>query len=148
MEALTENRGPLQTHGHEEAYFASLLDAMTRSQSRTWCFFKNFFVKYLRYLQVPLRVIHSTDYSSTTLQTPPKTAERVVAGCVLQRTNAHLFDIDDSEVTVTFDLSRVIFTASPRFPVRNRSLHTQLVNCAVSRSCKSKCNAHLPCHSL
>ena len=30
--------------------FLSLLEAITRSQSRTLCFFKNFFVKYLRYL--------------------------------------------------------------------------------------------------
>jgi hypothetical protein len=32
------------------ARLRSLLDAMTRSQSRTLCFFKNFFVRYLRYL--------------------------------------------------------------------------------------------------
>jgi hypothetical protein len=31
-------------------HLRSLLEAMTRSQSRTLCFFRNFFVKYLRYL--------------------------------------------------------------------------------------------------
>ena len=33
------------------AYLRSLFDAMTRSQSLTLCFFRNFFVKYFRYLQ-------------------------------------------------------------------------------------------------
>ena len=33
------------------AYPLSLLDAITRSQSRTLCFFRYFFVRYLRYLQ-------------------------------------------------------------------------------------------------
>ena len=32
------------------AHLRSLLDAITRSQSRTLCFFRNFFVRYLRYL--------------------------------------------------------------------------------------------------
>ena len=31
-------------------HLRSLLEAMTRSQSRTLCFFRNFLVKYLRYL--------------------------------------------------------------------------------------------------
>lgn len=35
------------------AYLLSLLDAMTRSQSLTLCFFRYFFVKYLRYLHKP-----------------------------------------------------------------------------------------------
>ena len=33
-----------------DAHLRSLFDAMTRSQSRTLCFFRNFFVRYLRYL--------------------------------------------------------------------------------------------------
>ena len=32
-------------------HLLSLLDAITRSQSRTLCFFRYFFVRYLRYLQ-------------------------------------------------------------------------------------------------
>ena len=36
--------------GQHGAHLRSLLDAMTRSQSLTLCFFKNFFVRYLRYL--------------------------------------------------------------------------------------------------
>lgn len=34
------------------AHPRSLLEAMTRSQSRTLCFFRYFFVKYLRYLRL------------------------------------------------------------------------------------------------
>ena len=37
--------------GSVAAHLGSLLEAMTRSQSRTRCFFRNFFVRYLRYLQ-------------------------------------------------------------------------------------------------
>lgn len=33
-----------------ESYFLSLLEAITRSQSLTLCFFRNFFVKYFKYL--------------------------------------------------------------------------------------------------
>ena len=36
--------------------FLSLLEAITRSQSRTLCFLRNFFVKYLRYLHMRRRV--------------------------------------------------------------------------------------------
>ena len=32
-------------------HFLSLFEAITRSQSRTLCFFKYFLVKYLRYLE-------------------------------------------------------------------------------------------------
>ena len=40
----------LRTRFQQGSHLRSLLDAMTRSQSLTLCFFKNFFVRYLRYL--------------------------------------------------------------------------------------------------
>jgi hypothetical protein len=105
-----------------DAHFASLLDAMTLNQSRTWCFFKNFFVKYFRYLRTSLRVIHCSGQQQKPPYAPFESAVETQASVLLWRkvsvTNAcaYLLDIEDSEVTVTLDLSRVIFTSSPRLP--------------------------------
>jgi hypothetical protein len=41
-------------------HLRSLLDAITRSQSRTLCFFRYFFVRYLRYLQAAYQAASGT----------------------------------------------------------------------------------------
>lgn len=41
----------------KSAHLLSLLDATTRSQSRTLYFFRNFFVRYLRYLHAGDRFV-------------------------------------------------------------------------------------------
>jgi hypothetical protein len=41
---------PLPHREELRTHLGSVLEAMTRSQSRTLCFFRNFFVRYLRYL--------------------------------------------------------------------------------------------------